>query len=478
MVMELISSQGHLIKRKLRQKTGAMMDKVREAALKALVETEKKEAYSNLVLKKILRDDIFDARDRAFITELVYGTIARKLTLDWIIARFSKTKLSKLSIWVLYILRMGVYQLLFLDRVPPSAACNTSVDLAKRYAGASRGFVNAVLRNISRSIPEFCQNDINTGSLVQDLSIQYSFPEYLVRAWLPEFGESLTRELLRALLDRPDFSVRVNTLKTGPEEVCRELSEAGITVRAGRYLPEALVLDGVSDISRVKAFTEGRILVQDESSMLAARILDPKPGEKVLDACAAPGGKTTHIAQLMKNQGHIAAWDIHEHKTDLIRENAERLGITIIHTKKRDAAEYTGEAAGRYERVLVDAPCSGTGIIRRKPDIKWQRKPEDYDALVEIQRKILYNAGRYVIPGGTLVYSTCSLDVRENEHILRDFLARNPDFKPSPPDPFLPENLRGRPGSEKGMLRLFPHTDGTDGFFIARMIRKAQEETD
>lgn len=445
------------------------MDKAREAALRALAEIETKEAYSNLVLKKILREGGLDARDRAFVTELVYGTVTRKLTLDWVIAQFSKTRLSKLSLWVLLILRMGAYQLLFLDRVPPSAACNTAVDLAKRYAKASQGFINAILRNISRQKEGIDVRNPRTGSLPGDLSLQFSFPEYLVKDWLLAFGEDFTRRLLDALLQRPDFSVRVNTLKTNAAEVVKEFSRMGIEALPGRFLPEALVLQGISDISQTPAFLEGRITVQDESSMLAARVLDPQPGERILDVCAAPGGKTTHIAQLMQDQGHILAWDIHEHKTGLIRENAQRLGIHIIDVQKRDALESTDDQREQYHRVLVDAPCSGTGIIRRKPDIKWQRKQEDFSSLVEVQKKILYNAGRAVAPGGVLVYSTCSMDGRENEQIIRSFLNDGTGFEPADLSGLLPASLAERQETGDGMLKLYPHTDGTDGFFIARL---------
>lgn len=449
------------------------MDKARETALKALTEIDTKEAYSNLVLKKVLRDASLDGRDKAFVTELVYGTVTWKLTLDWVISRFSKTRLNKLSVWVLQILRLGTYQLLFLDRVPPSAACNTAVDLAKKYAKASSGFVNAILRNISRQKAQIDLQHPQSGSLTSDLSLQYSFPEFLVTDWIKEFGEDFTRQLLKALVERPDFSVRVNTLKTTTQDVMNELSGTGIEAEPGRFLPEALVLHGVTDISQLPAFLDGRLTVQDESSMLVARILDPKPGERVLDVCAAPGGKTTHIAQMMNDQGHITAWDIHEHKTDLIRENAQRLGIHIIDAHKRDAMEITNDETDRYHRVLVDAPCSGTGIIRRKPDIKWQRKQDDIASLVEVQRKILYNAGRAVAPGGILVYSTCSMDVRENEQVIRHFLNAEAGFEPVSLGDILPENLCCKQGTEDGMLRLYPHIDGTDGFFITRLKKKA-----
>ncbi len=446
------------------------MDKARETALRALIEIETKDAYSNLVLKKLLKSSALDVRDRAFITELVYGTVTRKLTLDWIISQYSKIKLKKMSKYVLQILRMGVYQLIFLDRVPQSAACNTSVELSKKYAKASAGFVNAILRNISRD--EININGVNTGTKIGDLSVRYSFPEYLVEEWLSQFGEDSTEQLLAAMLERPDFSVRVNTLKATRDKVISELMNEGIEVRSGRFLDEALILSNTSDISETKPFEKGEITVQDESSMLVAKILDPKPFEKILDTCAAPGGKTTHIAQYMKNEGHITAWDIHEHKVKLILDNAARLGIEIIEAVVMDATMAVNSENEYFDKVLADVPCSGTGIIRRKPDIKWQRGMDDYGNLVEIQKKILYNASRYVKHGGVLVYSTCSLDERENAQVVKAFLSANNGFEPEPLNAYLPEPLKAKKGVDSGMLSLYPHIDGTDGFFIARLRRK------
>jgi len=443
------------------------MDKARETALKALIEIETKKAYSNLVLKKLLRSDSLDTRDRAFISELVYGTVSRRLTLDWIISLFSKIKLKKISLRVLSILRLGAYQIMFLDRVPNAAACDTSVELAKKYAKESSGFVNGILRSISRSSAEIRMPE-HTGSTAYELSVKYSFPDFLVESWLIEYGREFTEKLLDSLLVRPDFYVRVNTLKTSPEAVIDELLIEGVEALPGRFLNEALILRNVSDISRLKAYTEGRLTVQDESSMLVAKVLDPQPGEKILDICAAPGGKATHIAEYMKNEGHISAWDVHEHKVKLIGNNAQRLGVKIIEPAFRDALEPVDEMEGRFNRVLADVPCSGTGIIRRKPDIKWHRKPEDFGNLVELQRKILYNASRYVMPGGVLVYSTCSLDPRENSAVVKAFVNENTNFTMEPIS-----SLSGIIGDKEeitgGILKLYPHIDGTDGFFIARL---------
>ncbi|MDD4297424.1 MAG: 16S rRNA (cytosine(967)-C(5))-methyltransferase RsmB [Ruminiclostridium sp.] len=475
------------------------MDKVRETALKALMKIETKEAYSNLVLKKLLKNNALDTRDRAFITELVYGTVTRQITLDWVISKYSKTKLAKLSKWVLLILRMGIYQIVFLGKVPHSAACNTSVDLAKKYAKASSGFVNAILRNISRNGIDL--NKIDTDSKAGNMSVRYSFPKHLIEQWLSQYGEygeyghygengeygekgdygengecgeEFTEKLLASLLEKPEFSVRVNTLKTTQEKAIESFGSEGIEAKPGRFLEEALIINNSSDISMAQPFIKGEITVQDESSMMVARILDPKAGERVLDVCAAPGGKTTHIAQLMKNEGHITAWDIYEHKVRLISENSARLGITIINALENDATQLVDSEINQYDRVLADVPCSGTGIIRRKPDIKWQRDVDNVGNLIEIQKKILYNASRYVKPGGVLVYSTCSLDDRENAQVVRAFLKTEREFEPEPLLAYLPEPLKNKNGVNNGMLRLYPHIDGTDGFFIARLKKKAK----
>ena len=343
-----------------------------------------------------------------------------------------------------------------------------------RYIGGAR-------EKLCKRVKWFCKRDIanisetaqirmpeNTGSAAYELSIKYSFPDFLVENWLNEYGREFTEKILESLLTRPDFYVRVNTLKTTPEAVIDELTAEGFEVLPGRFLNEALIIRNISDISSLKAYAEGRVTVQDESSMLVTKVLDPKPGEKILDVCAAPGGKSTHIAEHMKNEGYIVAWDIHEHKLDLIRNNARRLGVNIIEPALRDALEPVNEPEGKFHRVLVDAPCSGTGIIRRKPDIKWHRRPEDFGNLVEIQQKILYNASRYVMPGGVLVYSTCSLDPRENSAVVNAFIRENTNF--------IPEPISGMPGiigdkkeAAGGMLNLFPHIDGTDGFFIAKL---------
>ena len=358
------------------------------------------------------------------------------------------------------LLLMGAFQLLHLDRVPASAACNTAVEMAKVHCARSAGFVNAVLRAIVRKREEILWPDPQTD-WVSAMAIRHSYPDWLVEAWRDQFGESRTVDLLTAGNARPPLTVRVNRLKGTREALLEELLAQGVQAREGTASPDALVLSSVDGLTRLPAFVEGRMTVQDGSAMRVAAIVDPQPGERVLDTCAAPGGKTTHLAERMGNRGEIVAWDLHGNKLGLVEETAVRLGITIIRTEQRDATRLFPDAVDQFDRVLVDAPCTGTGIIRRKPDIKWNRTPGDVGALVEIQTRILYNAGRYVKPGGVLVYSTCSLERAENEAVCERFLSGSSTQGPV----FAADGTNA-------FERLFPDNPETDGFFIARFTRE------
>lgn len=432
------------------------MANAREAAVKTLYKIEYEDAYSNLALKEQLAASDLDTRDKAFVSALVYGAVQRKKELEYIISSFSKIKLKKISKYILIILKLGIYQLLYMDKIPASAAVNESVRLARRYGHASSaGFVNGILRNVDR----------NRGNLpkpadrLEAIAVKYSFPEWLVSRWIELFGEDFACELMSAMNEPPRVCLRVNTLKASPEEVKKLIPNA----ESGKYLPCALYCPGF-DIAKSREYTDGLVTVQDEAAMLAAYVLCPKPGETVIDMCAAPGGKTTHLAQIMENKGRIISFDIHEHKIALIRENAKRLGADIISAECRDAAEYDKEYKESADKILVDAPCSGLGIIRRKPDIKWRKSAEN--ELFEIQYKILENAARYLKKGGELVYSTCTLEKNENEGVLERFLKEHSDFEISDINEYLPENIKkGR----NGCITLYPNVDGTDGFFIARL---------
>ena len=425
------------------------MQNPREAALLALYEIEYNGAYSNMAVKDVL-PKLEDSRDKGLVTRLVYGVVRKKLTLDYIISKYSKVKIKKLSKYVLLILRMGVYQLYFTDKIPESAAVNESVKLAKKYCGKSAGFVNGILHSVIRGKDtlEYPKDKI------ENLSVVYSFPEEMVELF---WDTGFLEDLLSALNEEPETTVRVNTLKDEELETRCEVSP----VYSG-----ARILKG-TDVAENPDYKKGRIIPQDVAAMMASIALSPKPDETCIDMCAAPGGKTTHMAELMKNRGRIYAFDIHPHKIEIIKKNAERMGISIIDAKIGDASELNEELIGKADKVLCDVPCSGLGIIRRKPDIKWNK--DDIESLPEIQYQILKNASQYLKPGGELVYSTCTILKRENEDVVMRFLEENKEFELLPIE--LPEKLHRE---NKGYITLYPNIDGTDGFFICKMKRKCK----
>lgn len=437
----------------------------REIALQVLKEVDENGAYANIALSHILEQYRPAPLERRFITELVYGTIKARNTLDWIIEKFSNRPLAKMTVWVRNVLRMGVYQLLYLERVPPSAACNEAVNLTKRYGhqGTAK-FVNGVLRTVARQ-----KTDIRFPVLeedpVQHIALQFSHPAWMVERWLARFGSEETMRVCQANNETPPLSVRTNTLKITRAELRDKLEKEGLLVEESHWAPEGLILDGFSALGQLAALQEGLFQVQDESSMLVAHVLDPQPGEFIIDACGAPGGKTTHIAQKMNNEGRIFSLDIHAHKLRLIGENCQRLGVDIVETKAMDARCMHEHIHGQADRVLVDAPCSGLGVLRRKPDARWRKTPEMIRELPKLQQEILTSAAQCVKPGGILVYSTCTIEAEENENVIRCFLEGNPAFSLEPAGKFLPV------ARQEEMVQLFPQRDGIDGFFIARMKR-------
>ncbi|MGE5613401.1 MAG: 16S rRNA (cytosine(967)-C(5))-methyltransferase RsmB [Bacillota bacterium] len=445
------------------------LDKARETALKILYEINEQSAYSNIALNRHLAAGGFSDTDRAFITEIVYGTVKWKLALDRVIAHYSSIRIKKLSPWIMNILRMGVYQLLYMTRVPAPAACNESVRLAGRYGHkASAGFVNAVLRNIARNGADAALPS-KEEDFTEYLSVKYSYPRWLADMYIRLFGPEFAESLLDAGNDTPEMTVRANTLRITASGLIEKLNEEGVEAVPGKYAAEAVIIKSRVSVAGLKAFKEGLFQVQDESSMLAARVLAPMPGETVLDACSAPGGKATHIAQLMKNKGIIIAGDIHRHKLRLVDEAASRLGIDIIKTEIRDASVHDARYEKAFDRVLLDAPCTGLGITRRKPDIKWAKETEDIDSISALQKKMIRAVSESVKPGGVLVYSTCTVLPRENEEIVLDFLESNPDFTGDDIEPYLPAGIAIH--AKGPMVQIYPNRDSIDGFFIARLRR-------
>ena len=444
------------------------MDKPREAIFQILLKSFANHAYTNIALQVLSRPD-FSRTDRAFATEIVYGTVSRKRSLEYIIGKYASIPIRKMSAQVYVLLLMGTYQIYYMDRVPVSAACNTSVDLAKVHCSKSSGFVNAILRSIVRGIDNLKWPDISEGNITS-LGIYYSYPDWMIKSWIGSYGLDMTKLLMKAGNSHPPLSIRVNQTINSRDELLEILEEEGVSVSKGSASEDAIVLHSPENFSRLTSFIEGRFTIQDESAMLVAAIADPKPGDMVLDTCSAPGGKTTHLAERMKNTGSITAWDLHENKLSLIEESAARLKLSIITTKQQDASVFVEDELEKYDCVLVDAPCSGTGIIRRKPDIKWNRNPSDISALVEIQSKILYNAGRYVKQGGVLVYSTCSMEKEENEEVCERFLT---EFHCECKETVVNKDSKSALYVLEGSYRhLYPTNDETDGFFIARFRRQ------
>lgn len=420
------------------------MDKVREMALKSLYKIEKNGAYSNIVLDETIKKnkEILTSRDIGLMSEIVYGVTTWKLTLDEIIKKHSKIKLKKISPWIINILRMGTYQIVFLDKIPKSAAVNESVNLAKKYGNKGAvGFTNAVLRKVEKSdYEDFC----NINNPQERISKITSMPAWIVEKLIEEKGEKEAENICKASNLKPNLTIRINTLKTTPEEFIQKLDE--IKQNETNKLENKdqdesifsnyettiqknfLVLKNIRNIENMELFKGGYFTVQDLSAGLAAKTLNPKPGEKVLDCCSAPGGKTTYLAELMENNGYIEAWDLHEHRVKLVEQTSKRLGIDIINVKIKDATIFEKKYIEKFDKILLDVPCLGIGVLKRKPDIKWQRKPEDIQEITKLQLEILTTCSKYLKNGGELVYSTCSILKEENQNIIEKFLEENKSF--------------------------------------------------
>lgn len=442
------------------------MSDSRYVAMKILYQVLCKGGYSALVLNTAVKESELSKQDSSFVSALVYGVLERKLTLDYIIKQYSKIPLRKIEDKTKIILYLGIYQLLFMDKVPESAAVNESVKLAKKARlSKSAGFINAVLRNITRAQTMYTLPDEKNKLLY--LSVKYSCPQNLIEMWLKSYGEEITLNILDSLCGRPPLTVRVNTLKTTKEELIAELSNEGVIAYESDICGTALIIENTGSIERLKAFKDGKMYVQDIASQLCTLALSPQKGETLLDVCSAPGGKSFSSAMLMQNDGKIHACDIYEHKLSLINKTAKKLGINIIDTRLRDALGDDSEKISA-DKIICDVPCSGFGIIRRKPEIRY-KKDFNLQELADIQYKILCNSAKFLKPGGILIYSTCTLNPVENSENARRFLKEHADFKPSPV--VLPDNVLRGINEEENEFTLFPHLNKTDGFFISAFRR-------
>lgn len=441
----------------------------RDMALKILMEINEEGAYSNISLKRNLKG-YMGKLDENFVREIVYGVLENKLYLDYIIGSFSKTKLNKIEPIILEILRIGVYQIAMLERIPNSAAVNESAKLAKKHSnpGAVK-FVNGILRNICRKKESLI--NIDEDNKIDYFSIKYSHPRWLVKRWISEYGVGFTERLCIENNKRPKLNIRTNSTKITREDLKAKFETKGIIVSESKYSIDGLILEKPYRITDTEEYKAGLFTIQDESSMLVSQIMNPTQGSFVIDLCSAPGGKTTHISEKMNNKGRILARDFYDHKIKLVENNSQRLGSTIIETEVFDATILDENLIESADYVLIDAPCTGLGMIRRRPEIKWNRVEKDIENITDIQKKILNNGSKYLKSGGVLVYSTCTIEKDENLNLVANFVRNNDNFEFCGFDHLLNSNENMKTAKE-GYIEIYPHVHDMDGFFIAKLTKK------
>lgn len=439
----------------------------RMTAFNVLLKVERDKAYSNIAVNNAIMKNKLNRLDSSFVSSLTYGVLENRLLLDYIIGQYSKIPLRKIELKTKIILQMGILQLLFMDKIPESAAVNESVNLAKKQKlQKSAGFINGILRSITRAEIKYTLPD--KGDPVNYYSIKYSCPGELVSLWLDSYGELNTEELLKSLNGRPKLCARVNTLKTNKTSLISELASQNIKAEESNLIENAVYLENTGAIERLKAYKEGKFHIQDASSQLCVYFLSPKPHTVMLDICSAPGGKSFTAAQYMNDRGKVFSCDLYDGKLKLIAEGAKRLGINSIVTIRRDGSK-SDVNLPVADRILCDVPCSGLGILSRKPEIRYKENLIS-DELPELQYKILCQSAEYLANGGRLVYSTCTLNPAENNRNAERFLAEHPDFYGIKIE--LPKGIKRAFDEHNYELTLMPHTAGTDGFYISVFGKK------
>jgi 16S rRNA (cytosine967-C5)-methyltransferase len=443
--------------------------RLRNTIVDLLVRIEKDHGFSHLLIDHALRTGQMDKKDEGLLTEIVYGTVQRQLTIDYYLAAFVNPK-KKLDIWVKALLRMSVYQMVFLDKVPDHAIIHEAVEIAKKrgHKGIA-SFVNGVLRTMQRKgVPD-------TNQIVDQnerLAIETSHPNWLVDRWVANYGYPVAKEICETNLKRKAMSVRIQPLKITREEAMKRLNEEGLETKKSMFSPQGIIIEK-GNILKTALFKMGYITIQDQSSMLVAEMLHTAPGMKVLDACSAPGGKVTHIAEKMKDKGQIHAYDLHQKKIKEVNKKASNLQLSIINAQPGDARKLQALHENEsFDRILIDAPCSGLGVIRGKPEIKYDKQPADIERLSAIQSDILYRVAPLLKKGGLLIYSTCTVDKQENETVVKQFLADHSNYQMD--ETFfneIPDDLKSSPGISVQGIQIFPQTNDTDGFFLTRLIK-------
>lgn len=447
----------------------------RGVALQVLTSVEQEGAYSNLQLNEALQRAELSGADSGLATELVYGTISRRNTIDYFLNQYVQKGVGKLETWVRNLLRLSFYQIYYLDRIPDHAAVSEAVKIAKRlgHQGIS-GMVNGVLRNILRNVDKL----VVPANLptVSQIALEHSHPEWLVEKWVNWLGDEKTADICQANNVPPANSVRVNTTVITRDKLIAEMKDAGLDVIPSKLAQDGIVVRSGGNMALTSWYKNGLLSVQDESSMLVAEALDVKPNMKVLDCCAAPGGKTCHIAERLEGTGQVIANDVHPHKAKLIEDQAKRLGLKQVKCQISDAMELNNQFAKEsFDRILLDAPCSGLGVIRRKPDLKWVKTEEDIANIAQLQGELLHAVSELLKPGGILVYSTCTMEPSENNEVVSTFLSQNLNFSLEM-EPFLsqlPVVHQEYQNPAKQGFQIFPDDYHSDGFYISRLRKKA-----
>lgn len=446
----------------------------RDTALQVLTAVEQEGAYSNLLLNGALQKSGLSLADAGLATELVYGTISRQNTIDYFLEQFVAKGMAKLQPWVRNLLRLSFYQLYYLDRIPPHAAVNEAVNIAKKrgHQGIS-GMVNGVLRNVLRKKEEL---QIPKGlSPTVRIALEHSHPEWLVAKWIEQFGEDVAEEICKANNEPPSVSVRANTSQISRDKLIQSMKEQGIEAIPSFVSEDGIIVMSGGNMALTSWYKQGLLSIQDESSMLVGESVDPQAGMSVLDCCAAPGGKSCHIAEKLAGSGSVIANDVHPHKAKLIEDQARRLGLNNVRTLSGDALklgeQYPPES---FDRILLDAPCSGLGVIRRKPDLKWTKSPHDIREISAIQSELLDAVCGLLKPGGLLVYSTCTIEKSENVEMVEQFLERHPEFVAASEVPDSWKELSEASTREPIGLQILPQDYHSDGFYIARLVKRTK----
>ncbi|BCZ48083.1 ribosomal RNA small subunit methyltransferase B [Clostridium gelidum] len=435
----------------------------RELAVKILDRVLNEGAYSNIILSKELNESELNDKDKSLLTEIVYGVLRRRKTLDIIISNFVKD-IKLMNKDTLNILRVAIYQMNFLDKIPSYAACNEAVEEAKQISEGDSKLVNGILRNFTKN-----PDDIEVpGNKIDEYSYKFSFEPWMIRLLIKQYGEPISKKIMSGLNAIPQVSVRVNEIKVDYDGAFEELEALEYEIEEGSICPEAILIKGGKSIENNPLFNDGKITVQDESAMIIAPLLELEEGMTVIDLCSAPGGKTTHIAEILQNTGKVLAFDLHESKLGLIRESCERLGLTNVEVNTNDATKLNSELIESSDRILLDVPCSGIGIIRKKPEIKWNKTRNDLRDVIPVQRDIMENAWKYLKTGGLMIYSTCTLNKEENEENIAWFLNRHKDCNIKKIFVGKQDNLVY---NRNGSLTIMPN-EYMDGFFVAKLEKR------